>query len=327
MAPSSFVWTDSETELLLNTILEYKLQKTQENIDWDSCQSKYLDILALFLEHYPAESSNDFPHERGELTRSILTTKIKAVRSKYRLAVDNGRRSGFGRVVLLYFELCEQIWGGSPATTTMSSGIETNDLNDGPPVPSPTESSSTVDPSDTTSDTEQESSVASVKERRHLLQERLNGHRHSRLRRKLPAENQWLNAVEEDQRVKKRLVEFLETSEKQASDNFARLSETLNMLTTTVSEGFSVLRQVIQPPPPQPSHYMPYGVRGHMSHSPYTQSAHPNQAFQSLSNNPPLVRGTQQNAGSTQDAAHASTTADTRLTGFSYTQALFSDEY
>lgn len=157
--------------MLLNTILEYKVQKTQENIDWESCQSKYVDILGMFLEQYPAENCNEFPHARGELTRSILTTKIKAVRGKYRLAVDNGRRSGFGRVVHLYFELCEQIWGGSPATTTMPSGIQTNDLNTSLPVPAtPESSSSTMDPSDTTSDTEQESSVASVKERRHLLQ-------------------------------------------------------------------------------------------------------------------------------------------------------------
>lgn len=148
------------------------------------------------------------------------------------------------------------------------------------------------------------------------------------MRRKLPAETQWLNAMEEDQRVKKRLVDFLETSEKQAADNFAKLSDTLSMLTTTMSEGFTVLRQIMQPPPPQPSHYMPYAARGHMSHTPYIQSAHPNQAFQSLSNNSPPVRGTQRNAVNTQDAAHSSTTAgSTGLTGFSYTQALFSDEY
>lgn len=32
-------------------------------------------------------------------------------------------------MVLLYFELCEQIWGGSPATTTIPSGIETADID------------------------------------------------------------------------------------------------------------------------------------------------------------------------------------------------------
>jgi len=37
-------------------------------------------------------------------------------------------RRGHGRVVLLYFELCGQIWGGSPATVMVSPGIETTDM-------------------------------------------------------------------------------------------------------------------------------------------------------------------------------------------------------
>ncbi|KAK7922230.1 hypothetical protein WMY93_009132 [Mugilogobius chulae] len=258
MAPGgSFVWTDKEVELLLSVVLEYKVNKTHESIDWESCQSKYMDILAQYLEQYPSETSTEFPHEKRELTRAILTTKLKAVRGKYRQAVDSGRRSGHGRVVLLYFELCEQIWGGSPATTTMSSGFETNDLDQSLPVPSPsTSSSSTLEPTENVSDTETDNSVApAVKERRDLLQAKLNGHRHDRLKRKLPAETQWLNAVEEDQRVKKKLVDFFETSTKQSNDNFAKITDTLNMLTTSVTEGFSLLRQVMQAPA---QHYMPY---------------------------------------------------------------------
>lgn len=169
MAPGSFVWTDKESELLLNAVLEYKVNKTQESIDWESCQSKYVDILTLFFEQYPAEISNEFPHVREDITWAILTTKIKAIRSKYRQAVDTGRRSGYGRVVLLYFELCEQIWGGSPATTTMPSGIETNDLDNSIPSPS-TSSSSNVEPSEAASDTELESSAPAVKQRRELLE-------------------------------------------------------------------------------------------------------------------------------------------------------------
>lgn len=42
--------------------------------------------------------------------------------------MDSGRKSGHGRVVLLYFESCEEIWGGSPATTTIASGIESTEI-------------------------------------------------------------------------------------------------------------------------------------------------------------------------------------------------------
>ncbi|KAK2549942.1 hypothetical protein P5673_029547 [Acropora cervicornis] len=104
-----------------------------ENIDWKSCRSKYVDFLDKYKEVYPtAEDAEklgkDFPHNKEDITKLIVTSKLKSVRVKYRQAVDSGRRSGHGRVVLLYFELCEQIWGASPATVMVSSGIETTDM-------------------------------------------------------------------------------------------------------------------------------------------------------------------------------------------------------
>ncbi|KAK2863762.1 hypothetical protein Q7C36_002916 [Tachysurus vachellii] len=112
-----FKWTDSEVELLLRVTEEYKVAKASENVDWETCQNKYGEILDLFKEQYPADDV-DYPHSKDE-----------AIRLKYRHAVDSGKRSGHGRVVLLYFELCEQIWGGSPAVTTINCGIETSDIN------------------------------------------------------------------------------------------------------------------------------------------------------------------------------------------------------
>ncbi len=32
---------------IFNITLEYKINKTKENVDWEPCQSKYADILAL----------------------------------------------------------------------------------------------------------------------------------------------------------------------------------------------------------------------------------------------------------------------------------------
>lgn len=59
-----------------------------------------------------------------------MTSKLKQIRQKFRQAVDSGRRSGHGRVVLLYFEQCELVWGGSPATETIPSGVESTDIDD-----------------------------------------------------------------------------------------------------------------------------------------------------------------------------------------------------
>ena len=37
-----------------------------------------------------------------------MTTEMKAIRVKYRHAVDSGRKSDHGRVVILYFDYCEK---------------------------------------------------------------------------------------------------------------------------------------------------------------------------------------------------------------------------
>ena len=44
---------------------------------------------------------------------------------KYRKALDSGRQSGDGRVVATFYDLCSQIWSGSPVTESISGGIDT----------------------------------------------------------------------------------------------------------------------------------------------------------------------------------------------------------
>ena len=51
---------------------------------------------------------------------------IKAVRGNYRKAVDTGRQSDGGRVVATFYELCQEIWAGSPATESIASGVESS---------------------------------------------------------------------------------------------------------------------------------------------------------------------------------------------------------
>ena len=76
------------------------------------------------------EIGKDYPHKKEEFSKQALTSKLKAIHRTYRQAVDSGRRSGHQRVVMFYFELCERVWGGSPATEQISSGLETADLDD-----------------------------------------------------------------------------------------------------------------------------------------------------------------------------------------------------
>ena len=131
MSREYFTWTDDETELLLNLTLEYK---TEKSIDWESIRSKYSDIHERFVAHLSsfeegeATLNKEYTHRPEEIPKAIVTSKLKAVCQRYRKAVDLGRRSGQGRVVDLYYSLCQEIWGGSPATEQVSSGLESGDL-------------------------------------------------------------------------------------------------------------------------------------------------------------------------------------------------------
>ncbi len=109
-----FVWTDDESELLLNVANEYKVVKAAESVDWESIKSKYEDITERFIAGLPDEPvfQRDYPHSKDSITKQIVASKLKSIRLKFRHAVDSGRRSGNGRVVMIYYELCEKLWGG-----------------------------------------------------------------------------------------------------------------------------------------------------------------------------------------------------------------------
>ena len=95
--PGSFVWTHNEVEMQLRLTLDYKVSKLQESVDWESCQSKYMDITNSFRAQYPRELTDDFPHDAVTISMTQVTTKLKCIRGKYRWAVDTGRRSGQGQ--------------------------------------------------------------------------------------------------------------------------------------------------------------------------------------------------------------------------------------
>ena len=52
--------------------------------------------------------------------------------------MNSGKRSGHRRVVYLHYDLCEQIWGGSPATEQMETGLKSVDLTASTPDPNNT---------------------------------------------------------------------------------------------------------------------------------------------------------------------------------------------
>ena len=126
-----FKWTNDEIQLLLAVTKEYKVTQEAQNLDWLKIRNRYDYITDRFKEQYPAHSGSEtYPHKVEELTRDRLTGKLKKLQHGYKKAVDN-KRSGGGRVIMTFYDLCSDIWGGSPCIESMPSGIESSSLNAG----------------------------------------------------------------------------------------------------------------------------------------------------------------------------------------------------
>ena len=127
---AEFLWTDDETELLFSVTHKYNVKKNSQGVNWESVRRKYKDILELFKDALPTTHDDvqgkDYCHDKDAITKSILSTKLNNIRTKFRQAVDTGKRGRHERVVI-YFEVCERILGGSPATEQLDGGIESAD--------------------------------------------------------------------------------------------------------------------------------------------------------------------------------------------------------
>ncbi|XP_060754292.1 uncharacterized protein LOC132865807 [Neoarius graeffei] len=246
----AFMWTDSEVELLLRVTLDYKTTKLQENVDWESCHSKYSDIMEAFQAQYPQSPvEQDFPHDAKSVTKPQVSSKLKSIRTKYRRAVETGRRRGLGRVLLLYSKLCEEIWGGSRAASAIDAGIETADMEEEP-------STRTSPAKELPGDSIQSSSApgslpsAAIKQRRDSLQARLNNHRGGRLKRRLTGDQ----AALEDLQIKRKMLELMEQSSKRNADVMQKINTNIANITNSIQENFSLVREgMLQPAYPHSS--------------------------------------------------------------------------
>ena len=307
----AFIWTDDEVQLLLTVTNEYKVAKSFESIDWESIQSKYGDILERFKLQYPDTERNscgkDFPHNVSEIKKQVVATKLKNIRGKYRQSVDSGKRSGHGQVVWLYFDLCESIWGGSPATTSIDAGIESSDissnatLSSASTTPSRNEDSDTEDgiPNlDPASESQSDpstpvtpistrpnstSDTPNMVNRRALIYDKLKYHKQDKLKRKLSIDNQLLACAQEDSQVKKQLLEKLDNMDKKCTENMERMSSNVEKLTNCITQFFTAYQNRMpnlqqQPPMPpaalyhhqpiEPACYSPTVVRQYSQYPP-----------------------------------------------------------
>ena len=124
---------------------------------------------------------------------------------------------------------------------------------------------STSDRSSDPTSVERTSQPPTTNKRRTLLDAKLKGYKTEKLKRKLPAESQFLNLAQEDLTIKKQLIEKMNAMDNEYSQNMNRLTSNMEKLSSSIADGFAMLRQMmIQPygmPPAQPGHtYQSYST-------------------------------------------------------------------
>lgn len=170
-----------------------------------------------------------------------VTTKLKSIRIRYRQAVDCGRKSGHGRVVLLFFELCESVWGGSPATVALSEGIETSCI--GSEVSEQSSTGMSISAGESVTEGSPSAKSGHCRQR---LDATLSGHRTERLKRKLSSDA----LAQADLELKRRLLQQLESSDNEFVQTMSKWSSTIDRLNTNIE-------MLVQ-------HIVGSGSRGHM---------------------------------------------------------------
>ena len=267
----NFIWTDDETSLLLQVVMDFKAQKSSQGLDWEAVKSRYEDITERFIANYPKNEDSGLPCEAfpnknntGVFTKERILRKIKRIKNSYRKAVDNGRKSGCGKVVATFYDECSQIWSGSPAVESIVGGVESSSLENESLLdasqPSGSSSSGSVpdlvghqDASD--SEADEGGGTSSALERVKRMSERhtefakfLKEKRHAKLGKRDSLEVKLLDSAKEEVALKKRALEIMEDSGKKHELTMKTFSESISAMTNVISSGFLMMQGFMQQP-------------------------------------------------------------------------------
>ena len=134
-------------------------------------------------------------------------------------------------------------------------------------------------------DVEQSSSGReNVRKRREYLDAKLTGYKREKMKRKLPVDTQLLACAREELAIKKRLVDQMDSFEKQYSDNMTKLSTNMEKLSNSITEGFSMLKHLIAPPHPSYMYMYQYPMYNNTFDASYSQLYDPPASHPSTSN-------------------------------------------
>ena len=149
-----FRWSDALTCLLMKKVYDYKTQKEFEGVDFECDLVRfYGDIREGMAEDHPDEFGPvcvSPPLTSGEVLQKNyqlllkqqnkeikngylkIKEKVKNIRQSFKKAVNEGTRSGAGKLVIENWDLLKDIWGHCPSVTKIPGAVNSsrNDNSD-----------------------------------------------------------------------------------------------------------------------------------------------------------------------------------------------------
>ena len=213
-------------------------------------------------------------------TKDRVLLKLKSIRLNFKKALDSGRVSGGGRVVACFYDICSDIWGGSPAVEKMACGVDSSGLlnedqqdeeecqqdeeecqqdshnNEG----SISEPGNGKEEKEVSGNGPVDSGTLngdSSASRRQILADKLREYRNKKLKKSVPFESQMLSLAKDDSELKKNLVkelkecdqqhlEYMKSRDQEQMEYMKNMSATMNEMTHCISSGFMLLSNIFQ---------------------------------------------------------------------------------
>lgn len=144
-----FKWDSNMVGMLLEALSDYKCKMEYNNSDFNADKTKqYEAVRAVMAERFfdvevtffgPKDLDSVDENDRESSLKIIdeqkkqiqkgygrVMEKIKELRQGFSHAVVTGTRSGSGKLVMEYYDVMVQIWGGSPATEPLPFGVQSS---------------------------------------------------------------------------------------------------------------------------------------------------------------------------------------------------------
>lgn len=84
-----------------------------------------------------------------------------------------------------------------------------------------------------------------VQERRSLLNSKLAGQKHEKLKRKLPNDSQLVTCAQEELKIKKQMLQRMEVTDKQHAEYTNKMFANMERLTNSITDGFGLFLYAI----------------------------------------------------------------------------------